>query len=229
MMQIIWHDDAMPSINMDAKIFENTLASWFALAVRNRRRALKLTASELSRRTDELGYKISRGAIAKIEAEVRSGKIDVAEVLVLSAALDIPPALMLFPNFSTDGTHRVLPNVTVRSEDAVRWVAGTISFPQQVGPGDSLEGEPNPPNDGVNLIAAVSLREKLLETRIALVEYLHKVRNVDDEAKKAQHMLDQNNEQIAAAQNRIDEAREALWGLRNDPDDQGEPEDGTGV
>jgi hypothetical protein len=86
---------------------------------------------ELARRTAELGYPISRGATAKIESEVRSGKIDVAEVLVLAAALDIPPVLLLFPQFSTDGGAVVVPGVMASEDEAVRWMSGQVSFPHR--------------------------------------------------------------------------------------------------
>jgi transcriptional regulator with XRE-family HTH domain len=230
----------MPSINREAKAFETTLASWFAFAVRTRRKALKLTASELSRRTGELGYPITRGAISKIEAEVRSGKIDVAEVFVLSAALDMPPVLMLFPNFSTDGSHQVLPGFSVRNEDAVRWMAGRISFPQKEEfVSRRLEGEPHPPNEGVKLIAAVASLEQALETRIPLVNELQKAEadwddvqansadaqaNLDDvyakwdKRENARRMLQINDEQVAARRKEIRDAREALWGMRRELD-----------
>jgi transcriptional regulator with XRE-family HTH domain len=237
----------MPSINREAKAFETTLANWFAFAVRTRRKALKLTASELSRRTAELGYPITRGAISKIEAEVRSGKIDVAEVLVLAAALDIPPVLMLFPNFSTDGSHQVLPGVSVRNEDAVRWLAGRISLPQEEEPVSMrLEGQPNPPNEGVKLIAAASSLEQAFEARIPLVTELHKAEadwdgrhansdaaqaNLDDVRAKwyrrdtARRMVQLNDEEIAAIRKQIRDAHEALWGLRRDSDEVEEQED----
>jgi transcriptional regulator with XRE-family HTH domain len=236
----------VPSINREAKAFETTLASWFAFAVRTRRNALKLTASELSRRTAELGYPITRGAISKIETEVRSGKIDVAEVLVLAAALDIPPVLMLFPNFSTDGAHQVLPGVSVRNEDAVRWLAGRISFPQREEPvSRRLEGQPHPPNEGVKLIAATASLEQALEDRIPLVNELQKAEadwddiqanwdaaqaNLDDVNAKwdkretARRMLQINDEQIAAIRKQIRDAREALWGMRRDEDEHEGPE-----
>jgi hypothetical protein len=57
----------MPSIDERAKAFELELSRRFGLAVETRRKALNLTASEVARRTAELGYPISRGAIAKIE------------------------------------------------------------------------------------------------------------------------------------------------------------------
>ena len=64
---------------------------------------------------------------------LRSGKVDVAEVLVLSAALDIPPVLLLFPGFSMDGFRDALPGVLTPDDEAVRWVSGRVSFPRKLG------------------------------------------------------------------------------------------------
>jgi transcriptional regulator with XRE-family HTH domain len=220
----------MPYVEKSAKDFEVTRAGWFGNAVGWRRKALKLTAAELSRRTAELGYPISRVAIAKIESNLRSGKIDVAEVLVLAAALDIPPVLLLFPQVATDGGAVILPNFMTKEDEAVRWMAGQVSFPQQYDFGSMrLEGQPNPPNHGVNLLAAMSLREELLESRISLVDYWHRVQEDPAEAKTAQRMLDKNGEQLEAVRKQIRDAQEALWGMRRDSDEPEEQEDESDV
>src|SRR5262245_32781047 len=143
----------MPNINYAAKGWELTRSGGFGDAVRERRKGLNLTASEVARRTAMLGYPVSRGAIAKIESNLRSGKVDVAELLVLSAALDIPPVLLLFPEFSTNGSVEVLPGIVTSQDEAVRWVSGRVAFPHDADPEDA-EDLPRPPNDGVKLIAA---------------------------------------------------------------------------
>jgi len=205
----------MPNIDERAKEFELTRAGWFGNAVGQRRRALRLTARELSRRTAGLGYPISRGAIAKIESNLRSGKIDVAEVLVLAVALEIPPVLLLFPQVATDGGAVILPTFMTKEDEAVRWMAGQVSFPQEYDLSNMrLEGQPAPPNHGVNLIATISALDKLLEARIALVSYWHKVQEDPAEADNAQQMLDKNNTQIEAVRTQIRELRDALWGMR---------------
>jgi len=217
----------MPNIDEDAKQFELARAGWFGNAVSWRRKALGLTASELSRRTAELGYPITRGTIAKIESNLRSGKVDVAEALVLSAALDIPPVLLLFPQFSTDGGGKVLPGVFASDDDAVHWMSGQVPFPPQ-----SEESSPGvqdhqmPAHEGVRLIDAVSMLEKALETRISLVHYQYVVQEDRAEAATAERMLEKNNEEIFAIRTRIDAARRALWGMdrergdvENDSDD----------
>ncbi|POX98885.1 transcriptional regulator [Mycobacterium kansasii] len=216
----------MPHVDTAAKQFELTRAGWFGNAVSWRRKALKLTAAEVSRRTAELGYPISRGAVAKIESNLRSGKVDLAEVLVLAAALDIPPALLLFPQVSTDGGAVILPGFVAKEDDAVRWMAGQVSFPQPYDLGSAqLEDQPNPPNHGVNLLAAMSLLEKVLENRMSLVDYWHKVRGDAAEAKTAKRMLEKNAEQLEAVRKQIRDAREALWGMRHESD---EPEEREG-
>lgn len=209
----------MPSINRDAKAFETNRAHWFGFAVRTRRKALKLTAAELSRRTADLGYPISRGAIAKIEAEVRSGKVDMTEVLVLARALDVPPVLLLFPGFTTEGPEEVLPGYFVRNEDALRWMTGTLSYPQECDPGTQRRvGEPESVNSGVVLVETWALLEQALDTRTSLVNYLQQVDGEPDEAANAREMLQRNAEQIVGIRERIRHAREDLWGLRPEAD-----------
>lgn len=211
----VCHNDPMPYIDQDAKDFELTRAGWFGNAVSWRRKALNLSASELSRRTAELGYPVSRAAIAKIESNLRSGKIDVAEVLVLAAALSVPPVLLLFPQVATDGGSPVLPGRFARDDDAVRWMSGQMSIPQYYELSSTdLEGEPHPPTDGVNLITATSLLEQAIDTRISLVHHLEKVQGDAPEAATAQRMLEKNSEYIEALRNRVRDAREALWGMR---------------
>ncbi|MFZ1178056.1 MAG: helix-turn-helix transcriptional regulator [Mycobacterium sp.] len=214
----------MTNTNLEPKDFEKARADWFGWAVSMRRKALDLTANELARRTEGLGYPISRSTIAKIESNLRSGKIDVAEVLVLAAALDIPPVLLLFPQIGTDGGAIILPKFRAKEDDAVRWMSGALSFPQEYDIRNlQLKGQPEPPNDGVKLVAALSLIDELLETRIALVDHLHKVQEHPAEARNAQRMLDKNDEQIEAARKQKVDAQKALWGTRFASDKMEEP------
>jgi transcriptional regulator with XRE-family HTH domain len=203
----------MPSIDEGAKAYEMGLAARFGVAVSTRRKALKLTASELARRTAELGYPISRGAIAKIESNSRSGKIDVAELLVLSAALDIPPVLLLVLIFPTGTLVEVLPGVEVRGDEAVRWLSGRTSFPRKV---DADGSKPAPPNDGVKLIAAAASVDKALEERIPLVNQLQKAEE-PREVEVAQRMLQINDEQVEGMLQELSEAQRALWGFLPPP------------
>jgi transcriptional regulator with XRE-family HTH domain len=203
--QVVCHDDPMPSSDPEAKKYEMQLAATFADAVSDRRRALNLTASELARRTAELGYPISRGAIAKIESNSRSGKVDVAELLVLSAALDIPPALLLFPYFRR--SQIVLPNLLAVGSEAVRWMSGQTSFPQIASGQPSV---PRPPNDGVKLISAeLALRDAIV-ARIPLVQRIE-MADEPSEVELATRTLDLQDEHIARLQKEVSDAHSALW------------------
>ncbi len=90
---------------------ELRLSGVLGVAVLWRRKALKLTALQLAERTKALGYPITRVAISKIEGNKRAGKLDLAELLTLAAALEIPPALLLFPDYPSDDRAEVLPDV----------------------------------------------------------------------------------------------------------------------
>lgn len=81
-----------------------------------------LSAQALSERTGELGHPISRAVISDLETGRRKG-LDVADLLVLAAALDVAPAQLLFPDLPR-GTADVLPGVPQESHDAVRWIGG---------------------------------------------------------------------------------------------------------
>jgi transcriptional regulator with XRE-family HTH domain len=209
---------SMPSIDGRAKAFEMDVAAVFGHAVSRRRKVLKLTASELSRRTAELGYPISRGAIAKIESNSRSGKVDVAELLVLSAALDTPPVLLLFPEFPTGCWMAVLPGVTAQGREAVRWLSGRTSFPREVGADLSSAV---PPNNGVKLIAAAWAIEEAIAARIPLVNQLAKAKDPDD-VDLARRTLQIHDEQIARLQKEVADANSAVW----DRADYSEPASG---
>lgn len=115
----------MPNINPGAKAWEIDLAQRVGRAVQMRRKALKLTAQQLAQRTADLGYPVTRIAISKIEGNTRAGKFDVAELVVLAAALDIPPVLLLFPDFP-DGVVENLPRRDTESRNAVLWFSGQV-------------------------------------------------------------------------------------------------------
>lgn len=108
---------AMPNIDPRAKAWEQTLSARVGATVQRLRTELGLTAVQLSERTRQLGYPITRVAITKIENNSRAGKLDVAEWLVLAYALDVPPGALLYPDLP-DGTVEVLPGWVLPS-----WVA----------------------------------------------------------------------------------------------------------
>jgi transcriptional regulator with XRE-family HTH domain len=80
------------------------------------------SAQQLAEETARLGYPISRSRIANYESGRKLG-LDVAELLVLAAALDVPAAALLFPDLP-DGDVEILPGQHVSSIAAVLRVTG---------------------------------------------------------------------------------------------------------
>ena len=138
----------MPHIDETAKAWQLDLAGRVGAAVLARRKVLGLTAVQLAERTRALGYPITRVAITKIENNARAGKLDVSELLVLGKALEIPPALLLFPGYP-DGKVKLLPGFEAASDEAVRWVSGAAVWPIKfVGTSVEVSGS----NDGTELV-----------------------------------------------------------------------------
>lgn len=85
------------------------------------------SAQWLADETERLGHPISRAAIANYESGRKKG-LDVTELLVLAAALRIPPLTILFSELP-DGPVEVLPSVQVTSWDAAAWFSGEAGSP----------------------------------------------------------------------------------------------------
>lgn len=113
----------MPNIDQAAKDWQVEWAGRIGAAIQDRRKKLKLTAQQLSQRTEQLGYPISRVAISKIESNSRAGKVEVAEIAVLGMALGIPPVMLLYPGLPHTSI-RYLPGFQHYSIDALRWFTG---------------------------------------------------------------------------------------------------------
>jgi hypothetical protein len=122
------------------------------------------SAKWLSARTAELGYEIPATVISKLDSGHRGEVLSVAELLVLAAALDIPPALLLFPEFP--GTEigkpkvKLLPDRESTGYQAVRWLSGERALPASRVEQARGISEASP-NAGTQLVFAVRQRETL--------------------------------------------------------------------
>lgn len=116
----------MPHVDEEAKAWQLAIAERVGKAVQEYRQRFGLTAQAFAARTAELGYPISRVAISKIESNKRAGKMDLAELIVLAAAMNTPPVALLYPALP-DGEVDLLPDRPVRSVVAARWFSGEIS------------------------------------------------------------------------------------------------------
>lgn len=111
----------------EARAWANILSRKFGEAVHFYRNRLELSAVQLSARTKEIGYPITRGTIAKIEGNHRNGKMDVAEVLTLAAALEVAPVDLIFPGFPSYGTH-MTPKFVTTAAEAGLWLSGDSDY-----------------------------------------------------------------------------------------------------
>lgn len=125
-----------------------------AVAIKNARG--NRSAQWLADQTERLGYPISRAAIANYESG-RKKTLDIAELIVLAAALRVPPVTLLFQQLP-DGRIELLPDVETTSWDAAAWFSGEVNSPDP-------DNDPWPTSKEYELIRAVrDRRSQLLAT-----------------------------------------------------------------
>ncbi|MEN4399651.1 hypothetical protein A5768_14105 [Mycolicibacterium fortuitum] len=131
----------MPNIDETAKAWQLELARRVGLAVHDLRKRQGWTALELAQRTKEIGYPISRVAISKIESNTRSGKVDLAELLTLAAALNVSPVALVYPG-PYQNEVQILPGRHAAEFNAAQWFSGLEWDTRLVSvPGDSNPGK----------------------------------------------------------------------------------------
>ena len=154
---------AVNNIRYSAVMAENDWAVGIAHAVADEIRRLRkdkgLSVAKLAERTGELGYPIGASVLTNFEAKRRGSRLDVAELLVLAAALDVAPLMLLFPGFP-DGKVRPLPNYAPGdSRSAIQWASGRGQVFEVEGP-DGLRLESTINRDGIQELA--DERERLV-------------------------------------------------------------------
>lgn len=110
-----------------AREWASERAALFGEAVGFWRKKIDLTMVELSNRTKEIGYPITRATIAKIESNQRNAKVDFAEVVTLATALEVAPSDLVFFGYPSREL-RVVPRVYMASNEAIDWFNGTESY-----------------------------------------------------------------------------------------------------
>ncbi|MDT5172113.1 MAG: hypothetical protein QOD02_5491 [Mycobacterium sp.] len=131
-----------------------------------------------------------------------------AVIVALAVALEIPPALLLFPTFP-DGALDVLPRSgSVPTLKAREWICGDAPLPLPVHV-DGVTGQIARPNVGVGLVGAVA-------RRAATDDHIANLRRTDPgtpEAVESTHrMIESFVEQLSSLKAQITEAQRALWG-----------------
>jgi transcriptional regulator with XRE-family HTH domain len=95
-----------------------------ATEMRRWREKRGLSAQQLSERTRELGYQVPRSVIANLENN-RRDTVSVAELLILAAALDVPPT-MLITAVGLEESIEILPTVSTTTWRARGWLLGAV-------------------------------------------------------------------------------------------------------
>ncbi|UQE74705.1 helix-turn-helix domain-containing protein [Gordonia sp. PP30] len=104
------------------KSWSESVAERAATSIKAARERTKTSAAKLSERTAELGAPVSRSVLSDLETG-RKRSLDVSELLVIAAALGVPPIFLLYPGLSDDQID-VLPGLRSSSRDAARWFNG---------------------------------------------------------------------------------------------------------
>lgn len=182
--------------------WDETLVRRIGLAMKRARRGK--SARLLSEDTARLGYRISPEIIAKIDSGHRGAVLNISELLLLAAALDIPPALLLFPGYP-DSEVEYLPGRIAASKQAVDWFSGAGRMPT------GADGEPARGNTGTDLVAAVVQYSEMSSKYLDLAALVH-AGDVPEEFVEARR--EQLTADLAELSDRINELRSQLEGER---------------
>lgn len=98
------------------------LTGMVAQHLRRWREELGLSAQQLADRTRVLGFHVPRSVIANLE-NGRRETLSIAEFLVLAAALDVPPVLLI-ADLGRENVVEILPDVSVSTWLARGWILG---------------------------------------------------------------------------------------------------------
>ena len=108
--------------------WERRIERRVGIAVRSTRLTERLSLSEVSSRTNDLGYPVTRQSIAAMERGESRHQLETCEVIVLAAALEISPLLLLFPQEPAATVEYAPANLT-SCYDAVKLFAGLQCLP----------------------------------------------------------------------------------------------------
>jgi transcriptional regulator with XRE-family HTH domain len=99
------------------------LTRMVASQVRRYRTERGMSAQALADRCEQLGFAIPRPVLSNLE-NGRRESVSLAEVLVLAAALDVPPIELALP-LGVQEEIEILPGLVAPTWDAARWVEGS--------------------------------------------------------------------------------------------------------
>ncbi|WP_337110167.1 hypothetical protein [Prescottella equi] len=186
----------------------------------------KLSVAKLSDRTAELGYPMSRTVIADLELGRRK-KLDVAELVVLARALNVPPVTLIYPDMP-GGMVEVWPGYEAPSIRAAQWFSGEAG-------GNKIFTDPDSRKDGERVERTrenVDLNSEFIAacgTKVLATDYWN-LREAVRSTKKA-FLIERLSEDVQPEERvqiaeRIAELEDELESMRNDLRERGLPIDG---
>src|SRR5262245_36734279 len=105
--------------------WEQQLTRSVADAIKYWRKERGMTAKDIELETERLGYRVPKSVIVNLENE-RRGSISLAELLVVAAALDVPPILLIV-SLGRVKSMEILPGTPVTPWEARGWIHGAVT------------------------------------------------------------------------------------------------------
>ena len=208
--------------------WQTKLSENFGNALQKHRTEQGLSAAKLSELTKQAGFQVTRSTIAKMESNSRGGKLDIAELLILSAALDVPPGLLLFPGYpsrTVEITPAIRFNAATRypSFYAVEWLAGRARTPSTptTAANDGTYTWEKGTDKWQRLVQLVEEREHLAETSTALwhgalMEVIEA--GLQTVSKQTRHDVEQLLEEQQQTSNKVEELNKQIKQLGGEID-----------
>lgn len=180
-----------------------------ALRIAQTVRALrgKRSAQWLADRTEALGYTVTRSVISDLELG-RRRYVSTAEIIVLAAALTVPPAYLLYADLP-DGLVEVIPSKPVPSIDALRWFSGEKIY--QPAP-SRVDLESSKQHSGLAASAAAHVLD-LSRRRIYLQERMNRLATIAKSLRTNQDVRATVADEISAIWDELEDVRGELEAL----------------
>jgi transcriptional regulator with XRE-family HTH domain len=120
---------------MDNEEWQRALVARSGAAVKQRRTELGMTGQAVCDACAKLGFAITPSTLSKLERGARpASSFGVIECIALAKALDIPPALLIFPVAHTSSSVEVGPGRMLSAWEATAWLTGETTVFDEPGP-----------------------------------------------------------------------------------------------
>ncbi|MBX7449418.1 helix-turn-helix domain-containing protein [Mycolicibacterium sp. 3033] len=152
-------------------------------SIRQARAGRGMSAQQVADKTASLGYPVTRSQIANYESG-RKQSLDIAELLVIAATLEVPPVSLLFGGHP-DRDVEVLPGRTMQTIAALARFSGDDSYESNVIARESI------PDSPPALLLALARERASVERELAAATAVFElVGKRDDDAHQIAHIAE---------------------------------------